>query len=434
MAKKKTPRKKQSRRAVSKKRPTSKPRSDRNSSTSVRSGEQRLQRVLASAGIGSRRECETLIEEGRVEVDGEFVTKLGAKVDPAECKIRVDGTQIKLQSLQYFAVNKPPGVVSTSSDPSGRMRVIDLIKTTQRVYNVGRLDKSSEGLILVTNDGDLANRLTHPRYGVQKTYVVQVVGHPTRSDLKKLERGVYLAEGLAKVVGARIKSRGKDHTMLEIILEEGRNREIRRLLANIGHKVLRLRRVAIGSLRLGELPLGAHRSLEKREIDALKRVAENAKSKKPSRGDRGDRGKRSKRPGKVAGKRKPQVGEEGWTIKSGGKPRKKKYTKKQLAELKSERSRTFRKSSDESTENSSTGKSKPRGKDSAKKKSRTTKTRFSKGSTTKGSSSKGKSKRNASSKAKPLGRGQARAADQSKGSKPKRSRKKSVAQGKRKRK
>ena len=418
MAKKKTPRKKQVRRGVSKKRPTSKSRSPRNPSTSVSSGEQRLQRILASAGIGSRRECETLIEEGRVEVDGKFVTKLGAKVDPAKSKIRVDGNQIKLQSLQYFAVNKPPGVVSTSSDPSGRLRVIDLIKTNQRVYNVGRLDKSSEGLILVTNDGDLANRLTHPRYGVQKTYVVQVVGNPTRSDLKTLERGVYLAEGLAKVVGARIKSRGKDHTMLEIVLEEGRNREIRRLLASIGHKVLRLRRVAIGSLRLGELPLGAHRSLEKREIDALKRVAENSPAKKPGR---------KKRPGKRPGKRKPEVGEEGWTIKSGGKPRRKKYTKKQLAEMKLERSKTSRKSSDESSE-----KSKSRGKKSTKKKRRDTKAKFSKGST-----AKGKSKRGASSKAKSMGRGQARAATKSKGAKPskaKRSSKKTMAQGKRKRK
>lgn len=234
-----------------------------------RNHEQRLQRALANAGLGSRRECEELIEAGRVEVDGQLVTKLGTKVDPRTQKIRVDGSLVKFARLQYFAVNKPPGVVSTSRDPSGRMRVIDLIKTNERVYNVGRLDKSSEGLILVTNDGDLANRLTHPRYEVQKVYLVQVAGRPEVSDLKKLQQGVYLAEGLAKVVGSRIKKRTKDSTWLEITLEEGRNREIRRLLASIGHKVLRLRRVAIGSLRLGDLPLGAHRRLEKSEIEAL---------------------------------------------------------------------------------------------------------------------------------------------------------------------
>ena len=429
MAKKKTPRKKQARRKATENRPTAKSHASRKTNTSVRSGEQRLQRVLASAGIGSRRECETLIEEGRVEVDGKFVTKLGAKVDPAQCKIRVDGAPIKLQSLQYFAVNKPPGVVSTSRDPSGRLRVIDLIKTNQRVYNVGRLDKSSEGLILVTNDGDLANRLTHPRYRVQKTYLVQVVGHPARSDLKTLERGVYLAEGLAKVVGARIKSRGKDNTMLEIILEEGRNREIRRLLASIGHKVQRLRRVAIGSLRLGELPLGAHRSLEKREIDALKRVAENPQAKKP--GQRSSRIKRSS-------KRKPKVGEEGWTIKSGGKPRKKKYTKKQSAERSAERAEREERTSG-------------RGKNASSKKT-TSKKAFKKKSTSKNrkttarsaapsGAAKGRSRGKSSKPSGSQGRGKARAAAKSatrtakKSSKKpsKRATKKSVARGKSKR-
>lgn len=427
MAKKKTPRKKQASRKATKNRPTAKSHASRKTSTAIHSGEQRLQRVLASAGIGSRRECETLIEEGRVEVDGKFVTKLGAKVDPAQCKIRVDGSPIKLQSLQYFAVNKPPGVVSTSRDPSGRLRVIDLIKTNQRVYNVGRLDKSSEGLILVTNDGDLANRLTHPRYRVQKTYLVQVVGHPARSDLKTLERGVYLAEGLAKVVGARIKSRGKDNTMLEIILEEGRNREIRRLLASIGHKVQRLRRVAIGSLRLGELPLGAYRSLEKREIDALKRVAENPQAKKS--GQRSSRIKRSS-------KRKPKVGEEGWTIKSGGKPRKKKYTKKQSAERQAERAERAER------EERTSGRGKKASSQKAFKKKSTSKNRKSTArSAGPSGAAKGRSRGKSAKPSGSQGRGKARAATKSatrttkKSSKKSTSRatKKSVARGKSKR-
>ena len=422
MAKKKTPRKKQASRKVTENRPTAKSHASRKTSTSVRSGEQRLQRVLASAGIGSRRECETLIEEGRVEVDGKFVTKLGAKVDPAQCKIRVDGAPIKLQSLQYFAVNKPPGVVSTSRDPSGRLRVIDLIKTNQRVYNVGRLDKSSEGLILVTNDGDLANRLTHPRYRVQKTYLVQVVGHPARSDLKTLERGVYLAEGLAKVVGARIKSRGKDNTMLEIILEEGRNREIRRLLASIGHKVQRLRRVAIGSLRLGELPLGAHRSLEKREIDALKRVAENPQAKKS-----GQRSSRIKR----TSKRKPKVGEEGWTIKSGGKPRKKKYTKKQSAERQAEREeRTSGRGKEASSKKTS---SKKAFKKKSTSKNRTSTSRSAGPSGAAKGRSRGKSAKPSGSQGRGKARAAAKSATRTTKKSSKRATKKSVARGKSKR-
>ena len=146
--------------------------------TGAASGPQRLQRVLATAGLGSRRECEELITEGRVQVDGEVVTELGTKVDAGKHKIIVDGVRLKMPRMQYFMLNKPPGIVSTSRDPSGRPRVVDLIKTNLRVYNVGRLDKSSEGLILVTNDGELANRLTHPRYRIPKKYLVQVKGCP----------------------------------------------------------------------------------------------------------------------------------------------------------------------------------------------------------------------------------------------------------------
>lgn len=244
---------------------------------------QRLQRVMAAAGIGSRRECETIIEEGRVEVDGEIVVTLGTKVDPAKQKIKVDGDLLRQERLQYFMLNKPPGVLSTSNDPSGRMRVIDLIMTKNRVYNVGRLDQSSEGLILVTNDGELANRLTHPRYGVEKKYHVQVVGRPDVADLKTLVDGVYLAEGKAKATSAKFIRKGKESSWIEITLTEGRNREIRRLLARIGHKVRILRRVAIGPLRLGELPAGAHRELTLTELKALRKAVDNVggRKKKP---------------------------------------------------------------------------------------------------------------------------------------------------------
>ena len=204
------------------------------------SGE-RLQKVLAAAGLGSRRQCEELITTGRVEVDRKVVTQLGTRVDPAVQDIRVDGESLSLGRRVYYAVNKPKGVVTTNRDPGGRPRVIDLVPNHDiRLFAIGRLDLNSEGLILVTNDGELANLLTHPRYGVEKVYLAQVAGRPTPEVLDKLRRGVHLAEGVAKVEDVRVESHQKDSTWLEITLREGMNREIRRLLARVGHKVLRL--------------------------------------------------------------------------------------------------------------------------------------------------------------------------------------------------
>jgi 23S rRNA pseudouridine2605 synthase len=270
--------KKKSKSAASK--PASKPKTKpsqpktgkRKSAVSDNPNVQRLQRAMASAGVGSRRDCEEIILAGRVEVDGQVVSRLGTKVDITTQTITVDAVNVRTETLQYFILNKPPGVVSTSNDPSGRMRVIDLINTRNRVYNVGRLDKSSEGLILVTNDGDLANKLTHPKYGVEKKYHVQVVGHPNPESLKALTQGVYLAEGRAKASAVKYLKRAKESSWIEITLTEGRNREIRRLLAKIGHKVRVLRRVSIGSLKLGDLPSGAHRELTRYELKALQRI------------------------------------------------------------------------------------------------------------------------------------------------------------------
>jgi 23S rRNA pseudouridine2605 synthase len=246
------------------------------------SGE-RLQKVLAAAGVASRRDCEQLILEGRVEVDHQVVTELGTRVDPQQQEIRVDGEILPRTKLIYFAVNKPVGVVSTSRDPAGRPRVIDLLPPdTSRVFVVGRLDISSEGLILMTNDGELANKLTHPRHGVEKIYHVQVAGQVEREVLAQLHRGVRLAEGFAHAKHVRIKSRRKRSTVLEMVLDEGRNREIRRLLARFGHKVQSLTRVAIGPLRLGELPAGAVRTLSKKEIQALHRAVEQLPAADPA--------------------------------------------------------------------------------------------------------------------------------------------------------
>jgi 23S rRNA pseudouridine2605 synthase len=260
---------------------------------------ERLQKVLAAAGLGSRRQCEELIETGRVEVDRKVVTELGSKADPRQQEIRVDGVALPRPRLVHYMLNKPIGIVSTNLDPAGRPRVIDLIPGGQRLFTVGRLDISSEGLILVTNDGDLANRLAHPRYGIEKTYYAEVAGTIEKEDLVKLRKGVYLAEGFAKVKHVKVKSQYKQSALLEIVLDEGRNREIRRLLARIGHKVLRLKRVAMGPLRLGELEPGAHRPLTHDELREL-RQATTPEGRRQRLKERAKRA--AGRPGQATGK------------------------------------------------------------------------------------------------------------------------------------
>jgi 23S rRNA pseudouridine2605 synthase len=241
-------------------------------------GPERLQKILAAAGLGSRRQCEELIATGRVEVDRRVVAELGTRVDPSSQQIRVDGVLLSRPKLVYYAVNKPTGVLSTNRDPSGRPRVVDLVPDREaRLFTIGRLDLHSEGLILVTNDGELANRLTHPRYGVAKTYRVVVAGQPTRDILTKLVRGVHLAEGVARAARVDIKSVHSGSTVMEMVLREGKNREIRRILARVGHKVERLTRIAVGPVRLGNLPVGACRRLTREEVALLRREA------KPSR-------------------------------------------------------------------------------------------------------------------------------------------------------
>lgn len=239
---------------------------------------ERLQKVLAAAGLGSRRECEELIQQGRVEVAGCVVDQLGARVDPQTQSIRVDGVPIHAPRRVYYVVNKPVGVVTTNRDPSGRPRVVDLVETRERVFAVGRLDRSSEGLILVTNDGELSHRLTHPRFEVTKVYRAIVAGQPSAEVIQKLRKGVYLAEGVARVVAVHVRRRQLHSAELELTLREGRNREIRRILARVGHKVLQLRRIAFGPLRLGNLPPGAARRLTPAELRELQRAARQTDS------------------------------------------------------------------------------------------------------------------------------------------------------------
>jgi len=258
----------------------------------------RLQRLLASAGFGSRRQCEELIEEGRVEIDGSIVTQLGTTVDPVSQKVKVDGILLKKQKLVYYAVNKPVGFVTTNRDPQGRPRVIDLVPPSERVFPVGRLDRSSEGLLLLTNDGELSQKLTHPKFGVRKVYRVTVAGKVDFESMKKMRQGIYIAEGFVKVEGAKLLKTRSRATELEIILQEGKNREIRRILARLGHKVQTLRRIAVGPLKLGDVPPGAYRKLTPQEVDKLWRaveIAEQAAMSTPNKKSSGVKKRSTKR-------------------------------------------------------------------------------------------------------------------------------------------
>jgi len=234
---------------------------------------ERLQKVLAHAGVGSRRQCEEYIAQGRVTVDGKAVTEMGVKVSPGQ-KITFDGKPIRLEKKVYFLVNKPRKYVCTRAEEDAGRRVIDLLRgVTQHVQCVGRLDAESEGLVIVTNDGELTNLLTHPRHGVPKTYRVRVDGRLTREDIDALRKGVFLAEGKARVARAVVVYAGNRETVLEIELRQGLNRQIRRMLAKIGHKVRELRRVAIAGLADERLKPGEFRRLTRTEVDRLYRAA-----------------------------------------------------------------------------------------------------------------------------------------------------------------
>lgn len=242
-------------------------------------GMERLQKVLAAAGIASRRACEELIVSGRVTVNGQVVRELGTKVEATRDTLAVDGRVISLSPpAVYIMLNKPAGYVSTTSDPQGRPTVLDLLKdkVAARLYPVGRLDADSEGLLLLTNDGALTQLLTHPRYRLEKEYLVWVEGEVAPAALARLRDGVPLDGKPAPVDDVEVITQGGPagrDSLLRIVVHEGRKHEIRRLCAAIGHRVYRLQRVRLGRLRLGDLPPGAARPLTREEIAALKTPA-----------------------------------------------------------------------------------------------------------------------------------------------------------------
>lgn len=235
---------------------------------------ERLQKVMARAGVASRRRCEEMITSGIVKVNGKVITELGVKVDPARDKIQVGGENLSLSPRKYYILlYKPRGYVATLSDEKGRKKVTDLLKgVTTRVYPVGRLDYDSEGLLLLTNDGDLTYALTHPKHQVPKTYLARVAGVPEPEKLEKMASGLLLEDGPTAPAKVRLMSRQEGKALLEITIHEGRNRQVKRMCEHIGHPVLRLQRVKLGNLSIEGLKPGQYRHLTGEELSKLKTI------------------------------------------------------------------------------------------------------------------------------------------------------------------
>jgi pseudouridine synthase len=256
----------------------------------------RLNKLLADCGVASRRAADQLIAGGKVSVDGEPATELGLRVDPARQRVEIDGFVLRPENARkrYYVLNKPAGVVCTNEPRETRPRAVDLVTDPRkgRIYTVGRLDEASLGLILLTNDGEFANRMMHPRYGVKKTYLVKVRGEIDDEALTKVREGVHLSEG--RTSGARIlvEHRGREHSLLTMTIREGMNREIRRSFAKIGYKVLDLRRTRIGPLTDRGLKTGRWRELERSEVAALLAGEDGDEARRPGRGPKRKPGRR----------------------------------------------------------------------------------------------------------------------------------------------
>jgi 23S rRNA pseudouridine2605 synthase len=233
---------------------------------------ERIQKILAKAGIASRREAEKMILEGRVMVNGTVIDALGFKADPAKDHIKVDGKRLpQFESKIALLLNKPRGYLCTVEDPEGRRTIMDLLtKVKGRIYPVGRLDFDAEGLLILTNDGDLAHLLSHPKFSIPRTYLAKVSGAPDEKKLNRLKKGVVLEDGRAKAVYILVLQQGEKNSWVRVVVTEGRNHLVKRMFKAIGHPVLKLKRVGFGSLQLGALPSGQFRYLTPEDIDRLK--------------------------------------------------------------------------------------------------------------------------------------------------------------------
>lgn len=234
--------------------------------------EQRLQKVLAAAGVDSRRKCEELILSGEVRVNRKIMDTLPAFVDPEKDIITVYGKKIRAAQKVYFLLNKPKGVICTNRDPRGRKKAIDLVHTKERIFCVGRLDADTTGLIILTNDSELTNRLTHPRYGIAKTYVVRIKGEVAAEQVEKLKKGVWLAEGKTGRASVKILKRRHNESSIEITIRQGLNRQVRRILATVGLPVKSLARTRVGKLTIRGLGIGKFRTLTSSEVAYLKKA------------------------------------------------------------------------------------------------------------------------------------------------------------------
>lgn len=240
---------------------------------------ERLQKILAAAGVDARRKCEELILAGAVTVNGEVVDSLPAFADPATDDIRVHGERIKPAAKVYYLLNKPKGVICTNRDPQGRPRAIDFVDTSERIFCVGRLDADTTGAIILTNDSELTNRLTHPRYELSKVYKVVVRGRMEGADVERLKKGVWLAEGKTGRAAVKVIHRSNQETTLEISIRQGLNRQVRRTFATLGYKVKSLKRTQIGDIVLKGIPEGAYKPLTGKQIDYLKRATKLGQKK-----------------------------------------------------------------------------------------------------------------------------------------------------------
>ncbi|MBN1974304.1 MAG: rRNA pseudouridine synthase [Sedimentisphaerales bacterium] len=233
--------------------------------------EQRLQKILAAAGIDSRRKCEELILEGAVEVNNKTVDRLPAFADPEKDVIKVNGRKIHFEQKEYFLLNKPKGVICTNSDPEGRRKAIDLVPIDKRIFCVGRLDAETTGIIILTNDSELSNKLTHPKFGLSKTYVAGIKGEISAAQVEKLKKGVWLAEGKTGRASVKVIRHGHQESIIEISIKQGLNRQVRRTLAGVGLPVKSLRRTKIGRITDRGLGIGQFRKLTAAEIAYLKK-------------------------------------------------------------------------------------------------------------------------------------------------------------------
>lgn len=233
--------------------------------------EERLQKYMAACGIASRRKCEEIILQARVKVNGKIVNELGVKIDEEKDLVTLDDKLIKKEKNKvYIALNKPKGYVSTVRDERGRKTILDLVDVTERIYPIGRLDYDTSGLILLTNDGDIYNKIIHPKQEKNKIYIALIKGIPTENDIKKFEIGINIEGYVTAPAKFKIIKKFKDYCEVEIIIHEGRNRQIRKMCDFINHQVLELKRIQIGDIKLGNLPLGKWRYLSTKEVENIK--------------------------------------------------------------------------------------------------------------------------------------------------------------------